>query len=156
MRATAVVSAVDLGLSDPIHVGAPGLARLGRRMALLALEHATGPDVERVESLGPGANGHLVLRVRCTGVRGGWREGSHLPGFTLCDADGVAIGRLRVVDAQPDPGDRSSILVVTSPLDPAELAGVRLSYGQGFDPVCLAVDEADLPLPAFGPQPIET
>lgn len=154
VSASGVVSAVDLGLSDPIHVGTPGLARLGRRLATLAAEGSTGPDVDRVEYVGAASNGHLALRVRCTGVRGGWRAAEFLPGFRLTDREGVPVARLGIVDAHPDPADPSSIVLVTNPLLPSELAGVHVSYGQGFDPVCLAVDEADLPLPAFAAQPI--
>jgi sialate O-acetylesterase len=150
----AIASAIDLELSDPIHIGATGLDRLGVRLAMLAIEGGAGPDVELVEAAGVNGVGHLVLRVRCRDVRGGWRGLPRIPGFRLCESDGTPVRRVAVVDAAVDPLDPSSILVTTSALAAGELAGVHLSYGQGFDPVCVATDERDLPLPAFAAQPV--
>jgi hypothetical protein len=148
-----VVSAIDLGLSDNIHIDAPGLARLGRRLARLATDARTGPDVERVEYLGALPNGHERVRVICRGVTGGW-HGPRLPGFSFTESDGTPIRNLRVVDAYPDPADPTAIVVICSWWAGPALSGVHLTYGRGFDPMCLAVDDVDLPLPAFGPQPI--
>lgn len=153
-RSTGVVAAGDLGLSDIVHIDAPGLERLGRRLARIAHAASTGPDVVRVERAGSAANGLETLRVVCSGVTGQWRPQTRLPGFRLRDERGEQIPGLDVIDARPDPADPAAIEVVTSAGQAAMLEGVALSYGQGLDPVMLAVDSADLPLPAFAPQPL--
>lgn len=152
-HATGVVSAVDLGLSDTIHISAPELERLGRRLANVASRGASGPDVLRVEFAGRAPNGLCLLTVSCSGVTGSW-QGTGLRGFSLTDANGVAIQRLRIVDAHPDPSNRLNIRVVTNVADPSALTGAHLAHGLGYDPDCRAVDEADLPLPAFAPQQV--
>lgn len=148
-----VVSAIDLALTDNIHIDAPSLERLGRRLAAVATNGSTGPDVERVEYVDRAPNGHERIRIVCRGVQGGWTAG-RLPGFVFTESDGTPIRRLRVVDAAPDPADPTCILVLSSWWAGPALDGVHVAYGQGYDPMCLAVDEADLPLPAFAPQPI--
>lgn len=150
---TGLVSAVDLGLSDAIHISAPELERLGFRLAELAHGGGTGPDVASVDATEPAINGLCVVTVRCSGVRGGWQGTTHR-GFQLCDEGGVPIPRLSVVDAHPDPLDRRSIRIVTNVTDALALAGTFLSYGLGYDPVCTVVDDHDLPLPSFAPQEI--
>jgi hypothetical protein len=150
---TGVVSAVDLALSDPIHVGATALARLGRRLAKVVTGTST-PDVVRVDFVGPASNSHLVLRVVCSGVNSGWAPAEFLSGFRLTDRHGVPISRLSIVDARTDPTQPDAIRLVATPVERGELSGTFLTYGQGFDPVCLAVDGEDMPLPAFGPQRI--
>ena len=154
-RDTGIVSAVDLGLCDPIHIDAPSLERLGRRLARLAATASTGPDVDRVELAGSAANDLCLLRVTCRNVTGSWHPASRLPGFVLCDDHGAIMRGLRVVDAHPDPHDATAIRIVTDVTDPLLLDGARLAYGLGCDPVCSAVDDADMPLPAFAPQPID-
>jgi len=64
---TAVVAAVDLGLDDGIHIGTPGLKRLGTRLARIALREifgqagATTPTLDRVSRLGDRT---LVLKFK--------------------------------------------------------------------------------------------
>lgn len=151
--ATGVVSAVDLGLSDTIHVSAPDLERLGRRLASVASRGASGPDILRVEFAGHAPNGLCLLTVTCSGVTGAW-QGTSLRGFSLTDANGVAIQRLRIVDAHPDPSNSLDIRIVTNVADPLALTGAHLAYGLGYNPDCRTVDAADLPLPAFAPQQV--
>lgn len=151
--ATGVVSAVDLGLSDTIHISAPELERLGRRLANVASRGASGPDVLRVEFAGYAPNGLCLLTVACSGVTGSW-QGTGFRGFSLTDANGVIVDRLRIVDAHPDSSNRLNIRVVTNVADPSALTGAHLAHGLGYDPDCRAVDEADLPLPAFAPQQV--
>lgn len=146
---TATVSAVDLGLTDAIHVGTAGLRRLGRRLAEVAHGDLRAPQPERVELIEPTAHGLQRVRLWCSGVSGAWAPASAMSGFVLCDVDGVPIDRLRVVDAAPAVGHPGAIDIVTSTTSTIELAGISLGYGQGFDPVCRAVDERDLPLPTF-------
>lgn len=150
---TGVVSAVDLGLSDPIHISAVGLERLGRRLAHVASTGATGPDVSSIEFAGREPNGLCALTVRCDGVNGAW-QGFSYRGFSLCDSDGAPILQLSVVDAHPDSADPQNIRIITNASDAAALTGVHLAYGLGYDPPCSAIDEADIALPAFAPQAI--
>jgi sialate O-acetylesterase len=145
---TAVVSAIDLELCDPIHIGAAGLARLGRRMAVLAAEGVTGPVVEAVQVSGTTPNGYLTLRLRCSGVHGSWIDAPRLTGFGIGDRGGRRIPGLEVIDAR---AEGTSIRILTSAVAMRELAGAHLFYGRGLDPDCAAVDSADLPLPAFAP-----
>jgi len=152
---TGVVSAVDLALTDAIHLNSASLARLGRRLAAIATADRSGPDVVRVQTAGVEAHGLWRVRVACVGVTGGWSPGTHLPGFDVCERSGETVRRVRVIEARPAADDASTVELTTTAMAPAELEGLHVSYGRGYDPVCLAMDEADLPLPAFVPQPIE-
>lgn len=154
---TAVTSAVDLGLCDRIHIDTPGLIRLGRRMARLALSLQSGstpvaPRLIKIES-GPtdAMRGMGTLRVVCDGVAGGWNPQNHMAGFQVCDADGEIHPTTLVVDASADTKEPKVINVIVSP-QPDD--SIRLAYGVGLNPYCNVVDNADQPLPAFMPQPI--
>lgn len=153
---TATVGALDLGLTDAIHVGTAGLRRLGRRLAEVAYAGTGAPDPVRVDRVESAANGLQRVRLYCTGVTGAWSPGSAIPGFEFCDTDGVPLERLRVVEAAPATGHPGAIDIVSSTTLPQELAGVSLCYGRGLNPVCRAVDARDLPLPAFRAIEIET
>ena len=148
-----VVSAIDLGLVDHCHVDAAGLVRLGRRLARLALTGGVSPDVVRVERAPDAGNGRHRLRIVCAGVEGGWRPADHITGFELRDGANRRHRAVGVVDAHPDPDDPRNITVILTSegeFDPR----LRIGYGLGFDPPCLAVDAADMPLPAFAAQPV--
>jgi hypothetical protein len=55
------------------------------------------------------------------------------------------------VAANADARDPKIINVIfNTPLDDS----IRLAYGIGLNPYCNAVDDADMPLPAFTAQPI--
>lgn len=151
---TATVSAVDLGLTDGIHVGTAGLRRLGRRLAEVAHAGLKSPDPYLVELIEPSAHGLQRLRLSCSDVTRAWTPGTAIPGFELCDADGLPLVRLRVVDAAPSARHPGDIEILTSTTSAHELVGVTLGYGRGLDPVCRAVDERDLPLPTFRGLPI--
>lgn len=149
-----VVSAIDLSLSDVIHIDAPSQQRLGRRLALVASRGTTGPDVESVEFAGIAVNNLCRLGVRCSGVSERWLPASRIPGFELTREEGDAPCGVAIVDSHVDPADPTSLVVITDAIDPEHLSGLRLSYGQGLDPICNLVDVDDLPLPAVGPQAI--
>lgn len=153
--ATSVVAALDLGLTDAIHVGTEGLRRLGRRLARVVHNGFVAPDAIRAELIAPAANGLQRVRLHCAGVSGAWTPGSPLPGFFFCDAANVPIERLHVVDASPAAGMPGAIDLVTSTTSEREIAGTSLGYGRGLDPVCRAVDMYDLALPAFQALSIE-
>lgn len=147
---TGCVAALDLPLSDPIHLSAAALARLGRRLAHVALT-GRAPNPADVRWDEPAQNGLPMVRVRCSGVTGGWRAGTDaIPGFVLCDGMGEPHPTLGVVDAGVATDDPTAVVVRLSGAD----ADARLGYGLGLDPVCRLVDEADMALPAFAPRPI--
>ena len=145
---TAATTAVDLSLADLIHVDTPSQIRLGKRLARAALsltgqaDIPAGPRVTGVERL----ESPPTLRVRCCGVVGGWLPQSNIWGFGLLDADGKLRADGQPFNAKRDPMDPASILVMFPGLPEGELT---LGYGQGFNPYCNAVDEADMPLCSF-------
>jgi hypothetical protein len=147
---TGCVAALDLPLSDPVHLSALALERLGRRLAHLAIS-GSAPNPVTAEWGEAATNGLPTVRLRCSGVTGGWRAGpDSIPGFVLCDALGEPHPTLGVVDAGVAPDDPTAILVRLSGGDP----DARLAYGLGLDRTCTLVDGADLALPAFSPMPI--
>jgi hypothetical protein len=157
--ATAVTSAVDLPLTDSIHVSTSGLIRLGRRMARLALrlterpDIAAGPRIRSIEPwLTPSGQGN-GLRIRFQGTTGAWSRTEMIRGFALHAEEGDGAGGPPViVNAWTDEeaADGSVLLL----LDRLPLAGERISYAFGTDPLCDLVDGADMPLCAFMPRRI--
>lgn len=151
---TGVVSAIDLGLADLIHIDSVGLDRLGRRLSRLALSGGTSPNVARIQRVSDTPNDLIRLRLICQGVSGTWSTAGPIPGFEIHDGSGVH-PHLTVVDARPcfDEPQHLEIVVRSSGRAPLE-EGVALAYGRGLNPTCSLVDGADMPLPAFAPQPI--
>jgi sialate O-acetylesterase len=150
-----VTSAVDLGLTDPIHVNARGLHRLGRRLARQALALAAGsrqglgPRVKRVESV-PSSTQQGTVRLVCEGVSGEWSPVDHMAGFMHLSAGGEPVPGNPVYNAFADPRDRTAILLrLNLPMQPGE----SIAYGQGLRPYCNVVDGADMPLCAFNLPP---
>lgn len=148
---TATAGAADLGLCDTIHIDTPGLVRLGRRLARLALTGGEGPRLAKVEQVETKPNGFHQVRVVCSGVTGGWNPRNRIPGFEIRDAEGNLHPNILVVDANADERDPKIINVLILGMDDS----ARLGYGLGLDPVCTVVDDADMPLPTFLPQPIQ-
>jgi sialate O-acetylesterase len=164
--ATAVTSAVDLPLTDSIHVSTAGLIRLGRRLARLALRLTERPDIAagpRIRSIEPWltptglGNG---LRIRFQGMTGAWSRTETIRGFALHAADGTGAVAGAGDAAEPpvlvnawvdeEAADGSLLLL----LDLPPLPGERISYAFGTDPLCDLVDGADMPLCAFMARPI--
>jgi sialate O-acetylesterase len=156
---TAVTSAVDLTLVDLIHIDTNGLIRLGKRLAKLALAgRQLGPQVagiERIKSPGGLVN---AIRVRFRGVTGRWQVAANLRGFQVRLPEAEYHDPLYVVNAWVDPaGDgaeeyfRTDVIVL---LNREMEADVKLGYGLDLNSTCDLVDEADMPLCAFLPQPV--
>ena len=153
---TGVVSAIDLGICDTIHIDTPGLIRLGKRMAHVALGIQSGstpasPHLAKIEKGTDQPNGFGVARVFCDGVTGGWQPKTHLSGFTIRDAQGNPHPTSILIEANVDARDPKIINVIVHP-SPDET--MFLAYGLGLSPICNVVDEADQPLPTFAPQPM--
>jgi sialate O-acetylesterase len=155
------VAAVDLALSDRIHVGSDGYARLGMRLARLADRIVYG---NRKELPAPElASVHQVrdreacrrcaysLELTFRNVVGGLRptEPGMAHGFSLVnrnfiDADTVYRTTVR--------GNR----VILETALPNNLDGeFRLMYGYGITATANVTDGRDMPVPVFGPVAVE-
>jgi len=139
-----LVTAIDLELDDPIHIGVQGLKRLGRRLAAVAAGHPA-PDFAGVTVEEGGAR----LRVTFENVRGGLCAPGRPAGFSLRDPRGNEIPRLYKTTLDGD----SALLHVNgwdAPLPP----DLHLWYGWGLNPYCNITDAEDQAIPAFGPIPL--
>ena len=142
-----VTSAIDLGLEDCIHIDTPGLIRLGRRAARIALGlsgvpgMSTGPRVTDVR-----IHNENQVRISCCRVSGGWQPTRRMSGFSVCHADGSPVPDNRVFAANRNPGTPADIMLR---LNRRPKPGECISYGRGLNPYCNVVDEADMPLCAF-------
>jgi sialate O-acetylesterase len=148
----ALTSAVDLGLNDAIHIDTPGLIRLGRRMAHLALGLHGKPTIAakgiRFQKLVTRVNSRSMgeTDLYFTGVTGAWNPERQITGFSLQGADGQPHRENGVTAAFRHPKKQAVIVVRTmTPLK----EGDRIVYGDGLSPHCNAVDNADMALPAF-------
>jgi hypothetical protein len=152
----AVTSAVDLPLSDAIHIGTGSLIRLGKRMARLALRLTERPDIPagprpiRIERCRTSTGGANAVRIRFQGVTGGWEPRDNIRGFEARAAAVECPSPLCVVNAWADQGTDIVVLLKRDP-EP----GARLGYGLGVDPACALTDGADMPLCSFLPRPVE-
>ena len=156
MPHTAVTGAIDLGLCDTIHIDTPGLIRLGKRMAKLALALAEGstpssPRVVKIEKGKDQLNGFGLVRVVCEGVEGSWNPKTHIAGFQICAQDGAPHPSALLIEANADAREPNVINVLMHP-SPDET--MFMAYGLGLSPYCNAADEADQPLLTFSPQAI--
>jgi len=155
------VASIDLDLDDNIHIGTPGLKRLGRRLAKVA-EHelfgnerlTTGPRVVSVTLADADWYDRVVkngaVRVRFEGVNGRLWPDCHIAGFSLRDDAGNEIAEF--FDVMVDPEDPTSVLcLLGKPIPP----DAKLWYGYGLNPYCNLVDEEDMAVLAFGPMPIQ-
>ena len=152
----AVISAIDLGLGDPIHIDAPGLARLGKRAALQALSLCSdgvdaAPRVVKIEKA-DNIFGFATLRLTCENVVGGWNPRRNISGFSLHTQEG-AIHPHQCVIAANAAQDDARVLELTITLPPDE--NLRLGYGLGFMPYANATDDRDMALASFLPRAVE-
>jgi len=153
-----MVPAIDLPLDDVIHIGAPGQARLGRRLAQVALAqvyhvagHGMPLDLASCEIQPSSDHLHHSLKVKFSGVTGRLHAEGRPAGFTFRSDDPKHDGPA-VYKVEFDPTDPTAVLVwyskpITSP--------VRLYYGAGLNPYVNLTDSLDMAVPAFGPITIE-
>jgi sialate O-acetylesterase len=145
------VSAIDLDLDDVIHIGTPGLKRLGQRVARVADRTLfgnekvdIGPQFKSAALERPG-----LIRVTFSRVNGKLRPGEHIAGFSLQTADGKPGPSF--YDTVVDPRQPDSVLCQFAGDLPS---GAELWYGHGRNPYCNLTDEQDMAAPVFGPVPI--
>jgi sialate O-acetylesterase len=137
---TAVVAAIDLELDDGIHVGTPGLKRLGRRLARIAereLYGLTGGTTPTLDRVAKRADNTLVLKFK----------GVNRPARTEAVPSS---GHERAVDARRTRGDRAaaspSIVPPAEGLRPARhVAGFSIRKADGSE-IPLIYDAAVGPL----------
>jgi hypothetical protein len=141
-----LTSAVDLGLTDIVHLNAMSAIRVGRRLGRLACRLAA-PRIAGLEAMSL-PRGLGAVRIRCAGVNGGWQPRDHMSGFGVCGEGGQPLGDGFVINAAADREDASAIVVTLNrPPD----AKMQVTYGMGANPYCNVTDENDMPLCAFGP-----
>ena len=134
-----MVSAIDCGLDDGIHIDTAGLKTLGRRLAAVASGRPT--PALRSAAFEPE---HGRLRVSFDHVQGALQSEGRPNGFTLRDSSGTELPLIyKTVLDGPD-----ALLKIT---DPALLPGASLWYGYGLAPYCNLTDAAGAAVPAFGP-----
>jgi len=149
---TAVIPAVDLDLDDPIHIATPGLKRLGRRLANVALGQVYGRKAPTPIALQSVVRDGSAVRVKFSGVNGELRAvdpGGRIPGFSADRA------------GRPDPaviykaklGGPDTVVLSLNDWDGIQ-PGTALWYGYGYNPHCQLVDTADMAVPTFGPIPM--
>jgi len=152
------VSAIDLPLDDPIHIGSEGYPRLGARLARLADRLVYGNRREP-----PAPELVSILRVRdkqgvktCAyeldltfkNVVGGLRAGGMPSGFALVD------GEYRNPNAIFKTTLRGNTARVATTLA-ANHGEYKLMYGHGAAPFANITDARDMPVPVFGLEPID-
>jgi sialate O-acetylesterase len=150
-----MVASIDSDLDDGIHASTQAQKRIGARLANLAC-HDLFPEVKSCAALQPGPrpvsairDGNIV-RLKFSGVNGKLVAEGRLSGFTVHDAAGAVATRL--FKAFVDPSDGSTVLLYVQGKPDAILS---VHYGYGKDPYCNVRDEADMPVPVFGPLPIQ-
>ena len=139
MANVGMVSAIDLGLDDGIHIDTQSLKTLGKRLAAIAL----GKPAPALKSTAfEASNGWL--RVSFDHVQGGLKAAGRPTGFSLRDADGRDMPLIYKVIL--DGSD--ALLKIT---EPTALSGANLWYGWGLEPYVNLTDAAGAAVPAFGP-----
>lgn len=136
---TAMVSAIDLGLDDLIHIDTAGLRALGRRLAAVA-NGDLAPSLKSV-TFEPT---HGWLRVSFENVQGRLQALGRPAGFSLRDAEGSE--RALIYKIVLDGTD--ALLKLNDGIAPTDL---HLWYGYGFAPYCNITDASGAAIPAFGP-----
>ncbi len=136
---TGLVSAVDCGLDDLIHIDTDGLKSLGRRLAAVAL----GQPAPLLHSVSYEADTHQI-RVSFDSLQGETTSLGRPAGFSLRDKDGVEVPLIykTILDGT------AAVLKLNE--DPLPL-GLHLWYGYGLYPYCNITDTSSAAVPAFGP-----
>ena len=134
-----MVSAIDCGLDDGIHIDTAGLKMLGKRLAAVA----SGQQAPALRSVAFEPD-RGWLRVSFGNVQGTLQSQGRPSGFTLRDAVGAELPLIYKVTL--DGSD--ALLKIT---DPASLTGAVLWYGWGLAPYCNLTDATGAAVPAFGP-----
>ena len=139
LPALALVSAIDCGLDDGIHIDTDGLKSLGKRLAAVALGH----PAPMLRAVSYEAVRHRI-RVSFDGIQGALTALGRPAGFSLRDPSGVEVPLIYKVVLD----GAEAILKLNE--DPSPL-GLHLWYGYGLAPYCNITDATSASVPAFGP-----
>ncbi len=147
----AVAPTIDFTHNDSIHLDAHSLARLGRRMARLALAltgNGGSAEIPRVTTAAARLNDREMgeTDLTFTGVTGAFHPERGMHGFVLLKADGTPDPENLVTAAFPHPCQPGAIVVRTLTVP---RPGSQIAYGYGLAPICNVTDDSDMALPAF-------
>ncbi|MBN1348381.1 sialate O-acetylesterase [candidate division KSB1 bacterium] len=147
-----VAASVDLELDDPIHIGTPGLKRLGKRLAALALrdifdrlEIEIGPQFSKIT---PVIFRQPRYRIQFTGINEHLKSDMRVGGFSIRDSTGACLNLIFKAEITGD-GQAIDLFMRSQPAMDS-----YLWYGYGMNPYCNVVDARDMALPMFGPIPM--
>ena len=138
-----MVSAIDCGLDDGIHIDTAGLKSLGKRLAAVAL----GYPAPTLKSVVRDDAAH-TLRVSFANVQEQLTALGKPAGFSLRSADGTEAALIYKVAL-----DGSDAILKLN--DDPSPAGLHLWYGYGLNPYCNITDTSGASIPAFGPVAVE-
>jgi hypothetical protein len=138
-----MVSAIDLGLDDLIHIDTAGLKALGRRFAAVASGHPA-PVLQSV-TYTPAQN---QIRVAFINLQGHLQSLGRPTGFSLRDGDGNEVTLIYKVAFDGS----AALLKLNEGISPT---GLSLWYGYGLAPYCNLTDSTGASVPAFGPIKVE-
>lgn len=148
---------IDAELDDRIHVGTESLKVTGQRFAKLAC-HDLFPEVAACKAIQRGPRpvkatriAPRVIRLECESVNGRLLSAGKMWGFSVV-APGLP-NQPEFFKAAPDPANPHALLIhfQEAPAD----AKLQLFYAKGRYSYANIVDEENMPLPAFGPMPVE-
>ncbi len=161
-----MVSAIDLELDDELHLSFAAHQRLGPRLAEIALSevyHKLGHgkpivlssiEVTKPQKLIDWRPEESKILVRFKGVSGRLIAPGRPTGFELRLMKSMQpVPWLYKVELDPKAPD-TVVLSVRPPYSPWP-EPIGLIHGGGFNPYVNIVDEKDIPIPAFGPIPVE-
>lgn len=176
-----LVSSLDLLLEDDIHVGFEGYRRQAPRIAEIALSqvyglpgHATPITFDSAELIARDSR-RPMIRVKFRGVSGHLKADGRASGFEIrtpmADEDPAAKYPQRSSSPVPiyavyridfDPRDPSAVILGLFDASPVVLGShhpicgpLGVIYAPGLNPYANITDDKDMPLPAFGPLPVE-
>lgn len=144
----ALVSTADATLSDPIHLDAASLKKIGKRFAWQALRLAYGenlPTGPRPSAFTWDAN-RTQLTVHFTGLNGSFQQVDRVFGFQIELADQVCLPVASILS-----DNRQAVILRFEQNIPYT---AKLKYGTGYYPALNLRDEWGIPPTLFGPVPV--
>ncbi len=151
LKNVAMATALDLGLSDVIHIDTAGMKVLGERLAHLACVVHLKNHILKAGPRPVGGNfmdkERTRLVVSFAETNHGLKPNSRVRGFSV-EANSETIP---IASCQVDSKSRNEVLIV---LDSPAPRPAMLWYGRGLNPAVNLTDRHRIPCPAFGPMEI--
>lgn len=152
-----MVPTIDADLDDGIHVGTQSQKVVGHRFAKLACRDLF-PEIRACQSFERGPRpvratriAPRIIRLECSSVNGGLRSAGKMWGFSVVRPGEQT--QPAFFKATPDPENPNAVLIYFQDA-PAD-AKLQLYYAKGRYSYANIVDEENMPLPAFGPMPVD-